>query len=133
MNSGSNFWLRCLLSVALLAGSLTAWTADPAHGVDAGTSQMTQVAPQDDEPGDCHDSVASADDPDDIDHDRESCCEHPEGCDHDNCDCACPALSLVVPTRLPASAQIATPVALANLSPDAPRNTTDTPLRPPQS
>ena len=62
-----------------------------------------------------------------------SCCDAEETCSHEECSCACPILTLVVPTRLAPSQHLPARIATSNLSAGLPRNTIDTPLRPPQA
>ncbi|MEE4304739.1 MAG: hypothetical protein V2J19_11375 [Wenzhouxiangella sp.] len=126
--------LRCMLAVALLAASVPAWTSGSAQGLSAGHSA---AAPFDADPGQdegkCHQPDQAADGTSDSRSDEHDCCDEQSGCQHESCDCACPALTLVVPPRLATAQHMPTPLGASSLPARSPRNAIDTPLRPPQA
>jgi hypothetical protein len=132
--------LRCMLTVALLTGGVSAWASGATHGAGAalGTASghhpsMQAESDATPESGKCHLLQEGAEVTSEGDSDERRCCAEQGDCQHESCDCSCPALTLVVPTRLPTAQHLPTPIGLSALPVRSPRNTIDTLLRPPQA
>lgn len=134
MKAGFALLLRCTLVVALMAGSVSAWTPGMAYSADSeAASTASPDASGSSDSTDCDAMHGMDSDPVAANPDHERCCDEEQDCQHDSCDCACPALTLIVPTRLAGSRPMPGHAAMPELAARAPRNTIDTPLRPPQA
>lgn len=121
-----------MLAVALLAGSLSAWTSGAAHRAAVGQSAPEGIeAGVSEDAGDCHQARQLTDGASDSHGEEPDCCEEKTDCQQENCDCACPALTLVVPSRLSIAQHLPTPLGASGVPARSPRNTIDNPFRPP--
>lgn len=132
MKSVFSLTLHCLLAAALLAGSVSAWTAGGAHGPAYAASGQMETDPEGNADK-CHQPGQVADSEFDSRGDEPDCCKEQAECQHEGCDCACPALTLVVPPRLATTQHLPTLLGSSSLPARSPRNTIDNPLRPPQA
>ncbi|WP_147307580.1 hypothetical protein [Wenzhouxiangella sediminis] len=122
--------LHCILAVALLTGSVSAWATGAAHG---GESEIASSGQVEADSGHCHVPRKTAERAPDCGDDDQGCCADQADCPYESCDCSCSALTLVVPTRISTSQYLPTRIASSNLPPGSLRNAIDTPLRPPQA
>jgi hypothetical protein len=125
--------MHCLLAVALVTGSVSTLAGGFVHGAaPEGARAEAADGPAGATPGDCH-AAQEAVAPSSADSTPHDCCDDAEDCQHDNCNCVCPALSLVVPSRLSPNQHLATVVGQSRSFPPSPLHRSETPLRPPQA
>jgi hypothetical protein len=129
--------LRYALVIALVASSVAPWASDMTHGsassMPSPVASVVTDSSEETASDFCHDPLEAASDDNSSSMNHRNCCVDDQECQHDDCDCACPALTLVVPNRLPTSRHVPADVATTSINSRAPRNTIDTPLRPPQA
>lgn len=99
MKAGPAILLRCFLALALVAGGIPAWSMG---GAPASADMAAEAIPDAmaDSGSDCHEGGGESAPISSSETTHGDCCgEQDDNCTHDKCDCACPALTLVVPIR----------------------------------
>lgn len=133
MKPGSAILLRCLLAFAMVTGSIPALSVGDMLTSSDIASEETGSAP-DVKNSECH-SADSETSPESTSStsDEDCCSEKGDGCTHENCNCVCPALTIVVPTRSAPAALTNVRVSYSALTVPAPQKVITTPLRPPRA